>query len=229
MDSTLLLNAKGGAEQGTLLDADDTTLYRSLVGQLVHISRVTRPDIAHAVGKVSRFNQEPRTSHLTAVKDIIRYLICTKRWELQLGGCTRDMHGSIPSKGLRIEGFADSDYASDPDRRRSCTGYVLKVGGSSISWMSKLQATPALSTTESEYMAMCAAARESQYLRSMLAEIGIGANGPTLLWGDNQGAIALVKNPAHHERTKHIDVQYHYIRALTEQGVLQLTTSRPTI
>jgi len=69
-------------------------------------------------------------------------------------------------------------------------------------------------------MAMCAASRESQYLRSMLTAIGIGVDGPTHLWGDNQGAIALVKNPAHHERTKHIDVQYHFIRSLAERGDL---------
>ena len=221
IDPTTSLDKEGGRAGGEATFSEtETTLYRSLVGQLIHISRCTRPDIAFAVGVVSRYNQDPSNRHMTAVKDIIRYLKGTIDLKLRVGGCPTSDSGGPPSQGMQVSGFSDSDYAAEKDGRRCTTGYVMKVGDSVISWSSKLQSTPALSTTESEYMGLCAAAREGQYLRMLLDDIGIGVDGPTLLYGDNQGSLALLKNPSHHERTKHIDVQFHYLRHLVNTGAL---------
>lgn len=96
--------------------------------------------------------------------------------------------------------------------RRSTTGYVYLLAGAAIIWNSRRQHTVALSSTEAEYMASTHATKEALWLRSILHEMSLLPPGPTLIYGDNQGAIALGKNPEHHQRTKHIDIQYHFVR-----------------
>jgi|GEM_PF-1698076 len=223
MDENEHLDALGARQEDKALEGDKVTLYRSLVGQLVHISRCTRPDIAYAVSVCSRYNSAPAARHMKAVKDVICYLKHTINRKLKLGGCPLGKNGGIPTAGLVVEGSADADYANDKVGRRSCTGYIINVGGSMVSWASKLQRVPALSTCESEYVSQCAAAKESQYVRSLLNELGVRVNGPTQMSCDNTGAIALIKNPGHHERTKHIDVQHHFVRHLAETKQLQVT------
>ena len=119
--------------------------------------------------------------------------------------------------------FADSDWANDPERRKSVTGYVVFFNGVAISWHSGLQSVIALSTCEAEYVALSECCRELAYLREVarfLREPSV--EKPTVIFEDNQGTIDLVNNPVHHKRTKHIDVKYHYIRLRQEEGDIQV-------
>ena len=109
----------------------------------------------------------------------------------------------------------------DKDSGKSTTGYVFTVGGTAISWMSRLQKSVALSTTEAEYMAIAEAAKELVWLKNFMAELGI-QQGDCVLHCDNQSAVHLAKNPVFHSRTKHIQMRYHFIRELINDGTLDL-------
>jgi hypothetical protein len=124
-----------------------------------------------------------------------------------------------------LSGYSDSDWAGDYDTRKSTSGFVFGVGSAAISWSSKLQATVALSTCEAEYIGQTNAAKEAIWLRRLLDEIQPKtANQPraTIIYCDNQGAIALAKNPQFHARTKHIDIQHHFVREKVNEGIVQL-------
>ena len=118
---------------------------------------------------------------------------------------------------MKLTGYCDSDWGSsiDPEgARRSTTGYCFnlnKIGGS-ISWKSSRQPIVALSSTEAEYMGLSAATQEALYLKQLLNDIDPQFKIPIVVYEDNQGAIALIENPVHHQRTKHIDIRYHFIR-----------------
>lgn len=98
------------------------------------------------------------------------------------------------------------------DDRRSVSGYCFYLGTGLISWSSKKQATVALSSAEAEYMGLSSAAQEVIFLRSLLTDLGYLRNGPSLIYGDNKGPIALAENPKNHGRAKHIDIRYHFMR-----------------
>ena len=115
----------------------------------------------------------------------------------------------------------DSDYEGDLDRCRSTTGYVFRIHGAPVSWRSMLQATVALSTTEAEYMAMAEGVKEALWLWGLLDDLGIEQENVNL-WCDSQSAIHLAKNQVHHARTKHIDVRYHFVRDVIEEGDISL-------
>jgi len=163
----------------------------------------TRPDIAYAIGIVSQFNHAPVWEHWMAVKQIFRYLAGTR------GLCLR--YGATNSSG----GYSDADWGSGNDRK-SVGGYVFLLNGGSVSWSSKKQTSIALSTTEAEYMSMTQAAKEIVWLRGLLEELEATGHIRKMsqLHGDNQGALALARNPEYHARTKHIDIQFHFIREL---------------
>ena len=110
-----------------------------------------------------------------------------------------------------LVGFVDSDWGSDKRDRKSYTGYVFKLSGGVISWKSTKQRTVALSSTEAEYMAICEASKEAIYLKNLLFEL-VGISKPVLLYNDNQSAHKLCNNPLFHDRTKHIDIKYHFVR-----------------
>ena len=124
--------------------------------------------------------------------------------------------------GERHLELPDADYAGDLDSRKSTSGYVFFLNGAPVSCSSKAQATVAQSTAEAEYVAANDAVREAVWLRLLLEELGLKQQGATLLWQDNQGAIAIAKNPESHSRTKHIDVKHHYIRQCVEEKMIHV-------
>jgi hypothetical protein len=120
-------------------------------------------------------------------------------------------------------GYSDADWAGDIDTRRSTSGYVFLLNGGCISWRSKKQRTVALSSTEAEYMALSEATQEAVWLKAFMRELGEDAgDGALTVYEDNQGAIALAKNPEFHKRTKHIDIRYHFVREKVEDGQVML-------
>lgn len=185
--------------------------YRQAVGSLMYAMVGTRPDIAVAVSSVSRFLENPEQEHWIAVKRIMRYLRGTLNYGLKY------------KAGMDIDlvGYCDADWAGDVQTRKSTTGYLFMLSDCCVTWNCRRQPTVALSSTEAEYMATCAAGREVMWLRGLLEEVGF-AQKQTTLFADNQSCILLAKNPVHHSRTKHIDVQHHYIRNLVEENIVDL-------
>jgi hypothetical protein len=175
--------------------------YQSAVGALIYLVVETRPDIAFAISVVSQFSANPTPTHEQAVKRIFRYLAGTRTRGLQYGGS-----GKVPSE---LHGYSDADWGGDLSSRRSTGGYAFALGGSLISWTSKRQQTVALSSCEAEYMGLTQSAKEAIWLRRLLLELGQDRHleEATVIFGDNQGAIALSSNPEFHQRTKHIDIQ----------------------
>ena len=119
-----------------------------------------------------------------------------------------------------LSAFCDSDYAGNVDTRRSTSGYLLFLNNGPISWYSKRQKCVALSTTEAECIAMCEASKKITWMRHFLRDIDALQTLPTILLCDNQSAIKLVDNPEFHQRTKHIDVKYHFIREQQTNGTI---------
>jgi hypothetical protein len=186
--------------------AVDGTEYRSLVGSLRYLVN-TRPDLAFAVGIVSRFMEKPTEEHLAAVKRIIRYVSGTIHLGCQF------------SRGddCRLVGFCDSDLAGDIDNSKSTTGVAFFFGRSLVSWQSQKQRVVALSTCEAEYMA-AAAACQGIWLARLLGDLRNKATESVELKVDNQSALALMKNPVFHDRSKHIRMRFHFIRQAVEEG-----------
>jgi transposase InsO family protein len=184
--------------------------YREAVGSLMYAAMGTRPDIAFATSTVAQFSENPGWAHWEAVKRIFRYLLGTKKLELIYGGEKRG-----------LVGYVDADGASQ-EHRRAITGYVFLVDGGAISWSSKKQELVTLSTTEAEYVAATHAAKEAIWLRRLIGELFKPVDSPTVLFSDSQSAIALAKDGHYHARTKHIDIRYHFIRYVIEEGTIKL-------
>ncbi|KAM7461045.1 hypothetical protein LguiA_029166 [Lonicera macranthoides] len=185
--------------------------YASAVGSLMYAMVCTRLDIAQAVSIVSRYMANPGKPHWQAVKWVLRYLRGTMD-----KGLVFEKSGTST-----IEGFVDSDYAGDLDKRRSTTGYVFTLGSGPLSWRSMIQSVVALSTTEAEYIAVTEAVKEAIWLRGLVSDLGLKPE-KVVVHCDSQSAIHLAKNQVHHGRTKHIDVRYHFIREIIENGVVNL-------
>ncbi|KAG8501645.1 hypothetical protein CXB51_004727 [Gossypium anomalum] len=180
--------------------------YSSAVGSLMYAMVCSRPDLSYAVSAVSRYIANPGKEHWKAVQWILRYLRGTTDVCLQFG---RTEDGVI--------GYVDADFAGDLDRRRSLTGYVFTIGGCAISWKATLQTTVALSTTEAEYMAITEACKEVIWLKGLFSELNEDLQISTVFC-DSQSAIFLTKDQMFHERTKHIDVRYHFVRDIIARG-----------
>jgi transposase InsO family protein len=194
----LSVSTKLVKEPDNLLDTSKYP-YRELVGSLLYLAVCTRPDIAQAVGALTRFMSAPSLSHWLAAKGVLRYLAGTPDY------------GILFSSQGNVFGYCDADYAGDPDTRRSTTGYVFSSGGGAISWSSRLQPTVAVSTAEAEYMAAAHAVKEALWLRNLITDFG-KSPGTMLLYSDNQAALTLLKHPVTSLRSKHIDVIYHFAR-----------------
>ncbi|KAH9762092.1 retrovirus-related pol polyprotein from transposon RE1 [Citrus sinensis] len=179
----------------------DVTLYRSTIGALQYAT-LTRPEIAFSVNKLSQFLSSSTVTHWQACKRILRYLKGTVSLGLQFYN-----HGS-----LHVDCFSDADWAGDRDDRRSVAGYCVYMGPNLVSWCSKKQAVVSRSSAESEYQALAMAAAEVLWIRSLLTEIGLTLSSIPIIWCDNQSAAALASNPKFHSRTKHIELDVHFIR-----------------
>ncbi len=188
---------------------DDPEKYRRLVGKLNYLT-VTRPDITFAVSVVSQFMSSPTDKHWETLEHILCYLKGAPGL-----GILYSNHGHS-----QIECFADADWTGSKIDRRSITGYCVFVGGNLISWKSKKQNVVSRSSAESEYRAMAQSSCEILWLRQLLAEVGITQSSPSKLRCDNQAALHIASNPVYHERTKHIEVDCHFIREKIQENLI---------
>ncbi|KAI5355191.1 hypothetical protein L3X38_008086 [Prunus dulcis] len=184
----------------------DPTLYRSLVGGLQYLT-FSRPDIAFAVNTLCQFMHTPTEPHFAVVKRVLRYLA---------GTLTHGIHFTYG--GVHLQAYSDDDWASDVNDRRSTTGYVVFLGNNPISWCAKKQSTVSRSSTEAEYRALAITAAEMSWLRQLLRNLHLFLDRPPILWCDNISALALASNPVFHARTKHIEIDFHFIRERVTRG-----------
>ena len=188
-------------------DSNDLTnpkLYKEIVGSLIYIMTCTRPDICYAVSKLSQFMHNPSNAHLNLAKHVLKYLKGTAHYDLSFHKVDN----------FKLEGFSDSDWGGSEDRK-SISGYCFRLNSKSaiISWRSKRQNVVALSSCEAEYVAITAAVQEAKFLKQLLCDMSVPCEEPVTIFVDNQGTILLARNPIHHQRTKHIDIKYHFIRS----------------
>ncbi len=199
------------------LNEDELKLYRQIVGALIYLMVATRPDISFIVTKLSQYMTSALQSHMIMAKHVLRYLKGNMNEKL----CFTKIKSS--DKNISVTGFCDADWANGNDRK-SITGYCIKITdmGPMISWKSRKQPTVALSSCEAEYMSLASVTQEAKYLLSLLNEILELNQLSFKILCDNQAAISLTKNPVKHNRSKHIDIKYHFLRDEIESNTLQI-------
>jgi len=186
---------------------EDIDLMRSLVVKLLHLSLYTRPDISFAVNKLGRFQANPSSEHIACAKRIIRYLKGTPNHGLLITG-----------GGLQLNAFSDADHAADQSRK-STSGNILMLGQSTIYWHTKLQSVVATSSTEAELIAMTSMTKEVIWTTRLLNSLNI-PQSTTPIHIDNTQSLKIVNGERTSQRTKHLDVEYMFIRQHLKAGLI---------
>ncbi|GJW14070.1 ribonuclease H-like domain-containing protein [Tanacetum coccineum] len=189
----------------------DPTLYRSLAGALQYLT-FTRPDISYAVQQVCLYMHDPREPHFSALKRILRYIRGTMPYGLQLFSSTTSS----------LVAYSDADWAGCPTTRRSTSSYCVFLGNNLLLWSSKRQVTLSRSSAEAEYRGVANAVAETCWLRNLLRELHTPLSTATLVYCDNVSAVYLSSNPVQHQRTKHIEIDIHFVRDLVAAGHIRV-------
>ncbi|XP_068328737.1 uncharacterized mitochondrial protein AtMg00810-like [Pyrus communis] len=184
--------------------------YRSVVGALQYLT-FTRPNIAFSVNQACQFMHNPMISHVIAVKRILRYL---------KGTSTYGIH--FKPGPLHLQSYSDADWAGDPNDRRLTSGFVVFLGSNPISWASKKQHTVSRSTTEAEYRALAITAAELAWIRQLLCDMHVPLHSSPLIYCDNVSTIALFTNHVFNAKSKHIEIDYHFVCERVTRGDLQV-------
>jgi len=203
------ISCKLTTDGGDLLD--NPSLYRKGVGKLNFLTN-TRPDLAFAVQHLSQFMQAPKLPHYNALIHVLRYI----QGQPDLGIL---LHRNAD---YTLQAYCDSDWAACPHTRRSVSGYVVFLGDSLISWKSKKQGTVSLSSAEAEYRSLRRVVAELSWLSRLLHELTLTSITSIPVHCDNQAAIYITKNPVFHERTKHIELDCHFVRQKLMEGLVIL-------
>ncbi|KAK5959780.1 uncharacterized protein PWA37_001157 [Arxiozyma heterogenica] len=188
------------------------TEYQSIVGQLLFVSNVGRPDVAHSVQLLSRFLKDPREVHLKGAYRVMQYLYKTKK--LGLSYNTRS--------NKYLEGFSDASHGNKNDLKHATGGFIIKLAGGVVTWSSKkITSAVCLSSTDAEYISASNTSRELIWIKNMLNHMKIDVN-EVKLWIDNEPAIHVAKNPVLHSKMKHVNLHYHFIRHQVESGIIEI-------
>lgn len=190
--------------------------YRKVIGMLMYLVMCTRPDLAFALGELSRYVGKPSNKHVGALKRVTRYLVGTVN-----SGIIHKKKSHTPGT-LTLESYCDSDWANDPETRKSTTGFVFTLAGGAVSWMSRRQTIVALSTAEAEYVAACEATMEAKAASNILQVILLKRTLKLRIGIDNQAAHILATNPTYCRRTRHIELRWHFVREQVEKCVVEL-------
>jgi len=216
-----------GSSEEELRAPADQQLFQEIVGTLMYAAVSCRLDIAHAVHALASDMQAPTGRSMLAAKRVLRYLAGTKDIGLVFGALAGGNVSASDTRGrnstlVEVCAYADADWANDKKDRKSITGWVAKLNGDPISWSSKKQRVVALSTCEAELYAEGAAVQEVLWLRDLITELGLHVQFGSLVYGDNQSTIAVSQNGVKSDRTKHVDVKYHFITQTVEEGAVKL-------
>ena len=213
MESRLKLPDGSDVKDDEIIDKP----YRKLIGSLLYLSTHTRPDIAEAVGSLSRNLERPTREHWEAGMYLLRYLRGTIE------------HGIVfEGDEANLIGYSDASWASTFDMR-SVSGYVFKMNNAAISWRSRKQSVVALSSTEAEYVALAEAVKEAIWLKKLFIELQLMNQGSsTLVYEDNMSCIKVSKNDSSHGRMKHVDIKYHFIRDQVEKKEINIQYCKTT-
>jgi hypothetical protein len=211
MSTPMVSNLKKLHESDSGSDLVDPSLYRQLIGSLMYLIH-TRPDICFDVSALSQFMSEPRHRHWIAAKHILRYLRGSIAYGLRY----------TSSGGVLLHGYADSDWVGSSVDRKSTSGYCFSLGSAMISWSSKKQSSIAQSTVEAEYIAASNASREAVWLRKLMSGLFQERLETTVIHCDNQSCLKLTENPVFHDRSKHIEMKYHFIRDMVQRRTIKL-------
>ncbi|MBW0506037.1 hypothetical protein O181_045752 [Austropuccinia psidii MF-1] len=186
--------------------------YRQAIGRISYLQVATRGDLSFTTSQLSQFLENPGIKHWLAFKHLLRYLKGTISLALTLGG-----------NSSSLQTFSDADYANCKDTRKSVTGYMTMIGNSCINWKSKKQSTISTSSCEAEYKAQFEGGKDLIWTALLLQDLRVNVSYPLKLNGDNQGAIALAKNPQVNERTKHFDTILHLIQEMIMKKKINIT------
>ncbi|GJU84109.1 DNA helicase, partial [Tanacetum coccineum] len=189
----------------------DPTLYRSLAGALQYLT-FTRPDISYAVQQICLYMQDPRVPHFHALKRILRYVRGTIDHGLQL----------YVSSTSQLTAFTDADWASCPITRRSTSGYCVFLGDNLLSWSAKRQVTLSRSSAEAKYRGVANVVAEAAWIRNLLLELHAPLTTGTLVYCNNVSVVYLSTNPVQHQRTKHIEIDIHFVPDYVASGQVRV-------
>ena len=197
------------------LDKKMTKEYQQVVGSLLYIADCTRPDISYAVGRLCRHMSCPTAQDMTAAKRVARYLCKYSDLPLNYKKPTE------ASNEVQLAAYTDASWADDRETGRTTYGYLVFINGSLVSWKSKLLRPVALSTCEAEYMSLSEVTREVMWITNLCEELLFKVKKPVTAFCDNEAAIMLAKNPVNHDRTKHINTYYHFVRQTMVDGLIE--------
>jgi hypothetical protein len=198
-----------------LLSKEDQQLYRSGVGMLLYLTKHSRPDISNAVRELSKVMDGATECHMKNMLRCIKFVIDTKEKGLLIAPFDLD-------DVWEFQAFCDSDYSGDRDKRLSVTGYIIYLMGVAIAWKARAQRSVTLSSTEAEYVAISEVCREILFVAQVLEFLKLKVKRPIVVRVDNVGAIYMANNQTTSQRTKHVDVRYHFVREYIEDGMVKI-------
>ena len=203
-------------EDSEKISSDDQLLFRSGVGMLLYLVKHSRPDIANAVRELSKVLDGASPGTFKEMLRVIKYVLDTRMYGLKIEPTF------VKGSPWELVLFCDSDYAGDPDSRRSVSGYIIYVCGVPVCWRSKAQRSVTLSSTEAEYVAISEAVKELLFVIQVLEMMMIKVTFPIIVCVDNIGAIFMSGNITTTSRTKHVDIRYKYVNEYAEDGVIKI-------
>jgi hypothetical protein len=189
----------------------DPHLYRQLIGSLMYMVN-TIPDIFYAINVLSQFMSQPKQTHWIIAKPVLRYLRGTIGYGMRYAS----------SVDLSLQGYADAYWARSTIDIKNTFDCCFPLGSAMVSWCSRKQSSVALSTAEAEYIALSVAVREAVWLRKLLTDLFDHEMDPTIIHCDNHSCVNLFENPVFHDRSKHIEIKYHYIRDIVQRKTIHV-------
>ena len=208
-------------EEKDFVSQEKMKKFRSGTGKLLHLTKWSRPDIKNAVRELTRFMMRTLGAHEVALKRAMEYCVGTseKGWLLKP---TRVWDGRDKSHKFKVHGYSDSDYAKDPETRRSVSGFATFLEDAPVTANSNMQNCVTLSVTEAELVAAIMCVQDMLYVKKVLESMGLQVELPMILHVDNKGAKDLVNNWSVGGRTRHMDVRNHFLRELKEAGIVRV-------